>query len=53
MFLELAGLHDVDLPASTHVGDSERDRDAAERPGVRTFVWARDFFGRPRFHPVV
>ncbi len=45
MFLELAGLHDVDLPASTHVGDSERDRDAAARAGVRTFVWARDFFG--------
>ena len=45
MFLELAGLHDVDLPASTHVGDSERDRDAAARAGVMTFVWARDFFG--------
>ena len=45
MFLELAGLHDVDLPASTHVGDSERDRDAAASAGVRTFVWARDFFG--------
>jgi D-glycero-D-manno-heptose 1,7-bisphosphate phosphatase len=45
MFLELAGLHDVDLPASTHVGDSERDRGAAASAGVRTFVWARDFFG--------
>ena len=45
MFLELAGLHDVDLPTSTHVGDSERDRDAAASAGVRTFVWARDFFG--------
>ena len=45
MFLELAGLHDVDLPASTHVGDSERDRDAAASASVRTFVWARDFFG--------
>lgn len=44
MFLELAGLHDVDLPASTHVGDSERDRGAAESAGVGTFVWARDFF---------
>ena len=45
MFLELAGLHDVDLSASTHVGDSERDRDAAASASVRTFVWARDFFG--------
>ena len=45
MFLELAGLHDVDLPASTHVGDSERDRDAASSAGVGIFTWARDFFG--------
>jgi D-glycero-D-manno-heptose 1,7-bisphosphate phosphatase len=45
MFLELAGLHDVNLSASTHVGDSEKDRDAARAAGVGTFVWARDFFG--------
>jgi D-glycero-D-manno-heptose 1,7-bisphosphate phosphatase len=45
MFLELAGLHDVNLGASTHVGDSEKDRDAARDAGVGTFVWARDFFG--------
>ncbi len=45
MFIELAGLHDVDLRASTHVGDSERDRDAAASAGVGIFVWARDFFG--------
>ena len=45
MFLELAALHDVDLPASTHVGDSEKDRDAAAAAGVGSFVWARDFFG--------
>jgi len=45
MFLELARLHDVDLSASTHVGDSEKDRDAAVTAGVGTFVWARDFFG--------
>jgi len=44
MFLELARLHDVDLRASTHVGDSEKDRDAAASAGVGTFVWARDFF---------
>jgi len=44
MFLELARLHGVDLSASTHVGDSEKDRDAAAAAGVGTFVWARDFF---------
>jgi D-glycero-D-manno-heptose 1,7-bisphosphate phosphatase len=44
MFLELARLHDVDLRASTHVGDSEKDRAAAASAGVGTFVWARDFF---------
>jgi D-glycero-D-manno-heptose 1,7-bisphosphate phosphatase len=44
MFLELGRLHDVDLRASTHVGDSEKDRDAAASAGVGTFVWARDFF---------
>lgn len=44
MFLELAGFHDIDLRASTHVGDSEKDRDAAATAGVGTFVWARDFF---------
>jgi D-glycero-D-manno-heptose 1,7-bisphosphate phosphatase len=45
MFLELAGAHDVALPASVHVGDSAKDRDAAARAGVGSFVWARDFFG--------
>jgi len=44
MFLALAGLHDIDLRASTHVGDSEKDRDAAATASVSTFVWARDFF---------
>ena len=44
MFLELARLHDVNLGASTHVGDSEKDRDAAAAAGVGTFVWAREFF---------
>jgi histidinol phosphatase-like enzyme len=46
MFRELARLYDVVLSASTHVGDSEKDRDAAMAAGVGTFVWARDFFGR-------
>jgi len=45
MFLELARRHDVNLGASTHVGDSEKDRDAAAAAGVGRFVWARDFFG--------
>lgn len=45
MFLDLARLHDVSLGASTHVGDSEKDCDAATAAGVGTFVWARDFFG--------
>lgn len=45
MFLELARRHGVDLGASTHVGDSEKDRDAATAAGVGRFVWAPDFFG--------
>src|SRR5262245_12336555 len=47
MFLELARLHAIDLGASTHVGDSEKDRDAAAAAGVGAFVWAHDFFGWP------
>jgi hypothetical protein len=31
MFLEPARLHDVDLGASVHVGDSEKNREAAAR----------------------
>ena len=44
MFLELARRHGVALSASTHVGDSEKDRDAAAAAGVGRFVWAREFF---------
>jgi len=44
MFLELDGRHGLDLAASTHVGDSEKDRDAALAAGVGRFVWAPDFF---------
>jgi histidinol-phosphate phosphatase family protein len=47
MFVDLAAAHGVDLAASTHVGDSLKDRGAAEAAGVGTFVWARDFFGWP------
>jgi histidinol-phosphate phosphatase family protein len=44
MFVELARTYGVDLAASTHVGDSDKDRDAARAAGIGTFVWARDFF---------
>jgi histidinol-phosphate phosphatase family protein len=45
MFLDLARVWAVDLAASTHVGDSPKDREAAAAAGVGTFVWAKDFFG--------
>jgi D-glycero-D-manno-heptose 1,7-bisphosphate phosphatase len=45
MFLDLARAWDLDLATSTHVGDSAKDRDAAQAAGEGTFVWARDFFG--------
>ena len=45
MFLDLARAYDIDLIASTHVGDSDKDRDAAAAAGIGTFVWAREFFG--------
>jgi histidinol-phosphate phosphatase family protein len=45
MFLDLAAAWAIDLAASTHVGDSEKDRAAAASAGVGTFAWARDFFG--------
>ena len=46
MFLELARRYDVNLAESTHVGDSEKDRQAAAAAGVGTFVWATQFFRR-------
>ena len=45
MFLDLAAVHGVDLAASTHVGNSDKDRDAALAAGIGTFTAARDFFG--------
>ncbi len=45
MFLDLAHVHGVDLAASTHVGDADKDREAAAAAGIGTFGWARDFFG--------
>jgi hypothetical protein len=44
MFLDLARARHLDLSASTHVGDSAKDRDAAVA-AVGTFVWAQDLFG--------
>ncbi len=45
MFLDLAGAWSIDLAASTHVGDADKDRAAAAAAGVGTFAWAKDFFG--------
>lgn len=45
MFLELARRYGLDLPASLHVGDSDKDREAAARAGVGRFQWAHEFFG--------
>jgi hypothetical protein len=41
----LAVAHGIDLSASTHVGDSDKDRDAARAAGIPVFVTAREFFG--------
>ena len=43
MFLDLAATHDVDFEVSLHVGDSQKDRDAARAVGL-PFAWAHDFF---------
>jgi len=45
MFFDLALAYGLDLAASTHVGDSDKDRDAARSAGVGRFVTAREFFG--------
>ena len=47
MFLDLAAAYGLDLKRSVHVGDSDKDREAARAGGVGTFVWARDFFSAP------
>jgi D-glycero-D-manno-heptose 1,7-bisphosphate phosphatase len=44
MFLALAERHALDLGVSTHVGDSQKDRDAAHAAGLAHFIWAHDFF---------
>ena len=48
LFLELASVYGIDLAASTHVGDSVKDRDAAAAAGIGTFVWPGEFFGWPQ-----
>lgn len=47
MFLDLAAAHGVDLGASVHVGDADKDREAAAAAGIPTFYWAWDFFIGP------
>jgi histidinol-phosphate phosphatase family protein len=44
MFLDLAQSWTIDLAASTHVGDSPKDRDAALAAGIGRFVFAEEFF---------
>lgn len=44
MFRELAAAHGIALAASTHVGDSDKDRDAAAAAGIADFRRAADFF---------
>jgi histidinol-phosphate phosphatase family protein len=44
MFLELAVAHGIALAESTHVGDSDKDRDAAAAAGIADFRRAADFF---------
>jgi histidinol-phosphate phosphatase family protein len=45
MFLDLARTYALDLVASVHVGNVEKDREAAAAAGIGRFVWAQDFFG--------
>ena len=49
MFLDLASAHAIDLAASVHVGDS--DKDAAAAAGIPTFHWAWEFFRPGRSSP--
>ncbi len=44
MFLDLAAAYGIDLARSTHIGDADKDRAAAEAAGVGVFVLAPDFF---------
>lgn len=48
MFYDLEAAYGLDLAASLHVGDSDKDRAAAAAAGVGAFRWAPDFFGWAR-----
>jgi D-glycero-D-manno-heptose 1,7-bisphosphate phosphatase len=50
MFVDLAAEHDIDLEVSLHVGDSQKDREAARAVGLR-FAWAHEFFRAPGLRP--
>lgn len=43
MIHALKDKHDIHLPTSVMVGDSDTDKMAAERAGVK-FIWTKDFF---------
>jgi histidinol phosphatase-like enzyme len=51
MFLDLAAAHGIDLAASRHVGDTEKDRLAAGAAGIGAFRWAAELFGWPLTSP--
>jgi D-glycero-D-manno-heptose 1,7-bisphosphate phosphatase len=44
MFLDLAASHGIDLAASAHVGDADKDRVVAAAAGIPNFHWAWEFF---------
>jgi len=44
MVRRLASAHQIDLQASTMVGDQQTDAEAASRAGVGRFIYAGDFF---------
>ncbi|WP_238009933.1 HAD-IIIA family hydrolase [Dactylosporangium sp. AC04546] len=46
LVLDLAAAHDIDLPGSILVGDSDADRQLAAAAGVGRFDWADRYFGR-------
>jgi D-glycero-D-manno-heptose 1,7-bisphosphate phosphatase len=50
LVLGLATAHDIDLAASTMVGDTDTDRRLSEAAGMGRFVWAADYFGAA--HPM-
>ncbi len=45
MITELAAIYQIDLKASTMVGDQATDAEAARNAGVGRFIYAHEFFG--------